>query len=49
MNKLKLLEKIGKLPPSDLGLSEGKHYCPFCGAELASHQYHKCLNEVRAK
>jgi hypothetical protein len=47
MNKIDLLEKMGKLPPNDLGLSEGKRYCPFCGIELGFYQYHKCLKEEK--
>jgi hypothetical protein len=47
MNKIELLEKMGKLPPSDLGLSKGEHYCPFCGAKLGFYQYHNCLKEER--
>jgi hypothetical protein len=48
MNKIELLEKMGILPPSDLGLSKGEHYCPFCGQKLLPYQYHPpCLKKEK--
>jgi len=48
MNKIELLEKMGKLPPNDLGLSQGKSYCPFCGVELTHNEYHQCVTRTKS-
>jgi hypothetical protein len=49
MNKVELLEKMGKLPPNDLGLSKGKSCCPFCGVDLTHNEYHGCVSHTHFK
>jgi len=46
MNKVELLEKMGKLPPNDKGLSKGKSYCPYCGVDLTNNEYHGCVSRT---
>ena len=48
MNKLELLEKMGKLPPNDKGLRQGKSFCPYCGVELTHNEYHQCISRTKA-
>jgi hypothetical protein len=48
MNKVEILEKMGKLPPNDLGLSQGKSYCPFCGVELTHNEFHQCVSHTKS-
>jgi hypothetical protein len=49
MYKVELLEKVGKLPPNDMGLSQGKCYCPYCGVEITHNEFHQCVSYTKAK